>query len=97
ASYEKAVEHGLSDQNEFISYYYIFIDEDFDRAISVAKKVCETDPLHVISHWQLGLNYYFARRFEEAITAFDATLEIDPNFGEALRFRGLVYGYLGKF
>jgi hypothetical protein len=51
----------------------------------------------VISHWQLGLTYYFARRFKEAIVAFNAALEIDPNFSEAIRYRGLVKGYLGKF
>lgn len=97
AAYEKAIKSGLPDQNEFITYYYIFIQEDFERAINIAQKVTETDPLHVISHWQLGLTYYFSRRFEKAVAAFSTALEVDPNFGEALRFRGLVWGYLGKF
>jgi len=95
--YDKAVKNGLPDQNEFISYYYIFIREDFDKAIQVARKVTETDPLHVISHWQLGLTYYFARRFDEAVSAFTTALEINPHFGEALRFRGLVRAYQGKY
>ena len=97
ASYNKAVAYGLPDQNEFISYYYIFIKEDFERALQVAKRIIETDPLHVISHWQLGITYYFTRRFEEAIVAFSQALEIDPNFGEALRYRGLVKGCLGEY
>ncbi len=97
STYNKAINFGLSEQNEFISYYCIFIKEDFARAIQVAKKVTETDPLHVISHWQMGLTYYFARRFKDSITAFSAALEVDPNFGEALRYRGLVKGYLGKY
>lgn len=96
-NYNLAVSNGLPEQNEFISYYYIFIKEDFERAIAVAQKGTETDPLHVISHWQLGLAYYFARRFKEAIKAFSNALEVDPNFGEALRYRGLVKGYLGKY
>lgn len=95
--YERAVSNGLPDQNEFIGYYYIFIEEDYERAIKVARKVLETDPLHVITHWQLGLAYYFARQFEEAAEAFSGALVLDPNFGEALRFRGLVRGYLGNF
>ena len=95
--YDKAIKYGLPDQNEFITYYYIFIKEDFERAIQVSKKVAETDPLHVHTHWQLGLIYYFARNFEEAITAFNKALEIDSNFGEAIRFRGLALGYLGKY
>ena len=97
ASYQLAIQHGLPQQNEFASYYSIFIEEDFDKAITIARQVIVTDPLHVISHWQLGLTYYFARRFEEAIAAFSKALEVDPNFAEALRFRGLVWGYLGKF
>lgn len=96
-SYQTAVKCGLPDQNEFITYYYIFIEEDFERAIEVSKKVVETDPLHVIAHWQLGLTYYFARKFDDAITAFNASLELDPNFAESLRFRGLVKGCQGEY
>lgn len=95
--YDKAIKYGLPDQNEFITYYYIFIKEDFERAIQVSKRVAETDPLDVHTHWQLGLIYYFARNFEEAITGFNKALEIDSNFGEAIRFRGLTLGYLGKY
>ena len=95
--YDKAIKYGLSDQNEFITYYYIFIKEDFERAIQVSKRVAETDPLDVHTHWQLGLIYYFARNFEEAIVAFNKALEIDSNFGEAIRYRGLALGYLGKY
>ncbi|MGK7394376.1 MAG: tetratricopeptide repeat protein, partial [Candidatus Cyclobacteriaceae bacterium M3_2C_046] len=94
--YDKAITYGLSDQNEFITYYYIFIKEDFERAIEVAKRLTETDPLDVHTRWQLGLTYYFSRRFEESITAFNKALEIDSNFGEALRFRGLAWAYLGN-
>ena len=95
--YDKAIKYGQPDQNEFITYYYIFIKEDFDRAIQVAKRQTETDPLDVHTHFQFGLTYYFARRFEDSIAAFNKALEIDPNYAEALRFRGLVRGYLGKF
>ncbi|WP_323757096.1 helix-turn-helix domain-containing protein [Roseivirga sp.] len=95
--YDKAIKYGQSDQNEFITYYYIFIKEDFERAIEVAKMETETDPLHVHTHWQLGLTYYFARRFEKSIIAFNKALEIDPNYAEALRFRGLVQAYLGNY
>lgn len=89
AAYNQAIAYGLPEQNEFISYYAIFIEEDFDKAIQVARQVIETDPLHVITHWQLGLTYYFSRRFEESIAAFNQALAIDPNIGEALRYRGL--------
>ena len=95
--YNKAIENGLPNQNEFISYYYVFIQKDYDRAIHVAQQLLDTDPLHVIGHWQLGLCFFFAQRFEEALQAFDNALKIDADFGEAQRWRGLVLGYLGKF
>jgi TolB-like protein/AraC-like DNA-binding protein/Tfp pilus assembly protein PilF len=95
--YDKAIKYGQPDQNEFITYYYIFIKEDFDRAIEVAISQTETDPLDVHTHWQLGLTYYFARRFEDSIEAFEKALEIDPRYAEAIRFRGLVKAYLGNF
>lgn len=96
-AYNKAVRYGLPDENEFIAYYYIFIENDCDRAISVAQQVLVTDPLHAISHWHLGMCYYFAARYREAVTAFDNALALDGQFGEALRWRGLVLGYLGEF
>lgn len=96
-AYNNALKYGLPDQNEFISYYYIFIEEDFDKAIQVAEKVTKTDPLHVYAHWLLGLTYYFARRFEASIVAFSKALELDSTYTEALRFRGLSLAYLGRF
>lgn len=97
SEYDKAIKYGHSEQNEFITYYYIFIKEDYERAIQIAQRETETDPLHVHTHWQLGLSYYFARRFEDSIAAFNKALEIDPNYAEAIRFRGLVWGYLGNY
>ncbi len=96
-AYSEAVQLGLSDQNEFISYYYIFIQNDCDRAIQISRQLLKTDPLHVIRHWQLGMCYYFGARFEEAVRAFDQALELEHNFGEAHRWRGHVLGYLGRF
>ena len=95
--YDKAIKYGQSDQNEFITYYYIFIKEDFERAIQVAKRETEIDPLHVHTHWQLGLTYYFTRHFEKSIVAFNKALEIDANYAEALRFRGVVQAYLQNY
>jgi TolB-like protein/AraC-like DNA-binding protein/Tfp pilus assembly protein PilF len=95
-AYHTALRHGLANENEFITYYYIFLEKDYERAIRVARQVLETDPLHVITHWQLGLCYYFAGRFADAIAAFDHALELDPGFGEALRWRGVSLAYLGR-
>jgi len=83
--YDKAIKCGLPNQNDFNIYYCIFIQEDFERAIQLTHKVIETNPLDAHTHWQLGLTLYFSRRFEKSVAAFSSALELDPNFGEALR------------
>ncbi|MEM8968054.1 MAG: tetratricopeptide repeat protein [Bacteroidota bacterium] len=97
ASYNQAIANGLTSDNEFITYYYIFLQKDYVRAIKVAKENIARDPLHVISHWQLGLCYYFAGRFEDARQAFEQSLQQDDMFSEAWRWKGVVLGYLGRF
>ncbi len=96
-SYNLAVKHGLSNEIDFITNYYIFIQQDYDLAIEIAKENVARDPLHLTSYWWLGLVYYLSGRFEEALTAFDESLQMEPEFTEALRYKGLVLGYLGKF
>ena len=97
ASYNQSIAGGMPADNDFVSYYYIFIEKDYQLAIDVAKETASKDPLHVISHWQLGLCFYFAQRFEEALAAFNQSLELDPNFGESLRWKGSVLAFLGRF
>lgn len=96
-AYEKAIDYGLPPENEFISYYHIFIKNEKKYAIELAKNLLLTDPLHAFSHWQLGACYYFDKQFEKALELFDYALELNPAFGEALRWKGLVLGYLGRF
>ncbi len=95
--YNKAVKYGLREQNDFISYYYIFLYGDYEQAISISQQMIETDPLHVDNHWQLGLCYYFAKRFEDALASFNNALELDANYSACHHWKGVVLGYLGKF
>ena len=95
--YEKAIEYGLTEQNEFITYYYIFLNKDYDRAINIAKKRLETDPLSLENQWQLGLCYYFSRKFEEALECFNNTIELDPNFSDGHNWKGVVLGHFGQY
>ena len=95
--WNRALEYGLPEQNEFITYYYIFVKKDYDHAIRVSSQVLESDPLHVEKHWQLGLCYYFAGRFEEALGHFNNALELDQDFMEGYHWKGIVLGYLGQF
>jgi AraC-like DNA-binding protein/lipoprotein NlpI len=91
------VRYGLPNQNDFITYYYIFLENDVDKAIEISKKILESDPLHFKSHWQLGLSYYFAARFEAAVDAFDQAIELEPSDSESYHWKGTSLGFLQKF
>lgn len=97
SEYNKAVKYGLPEENEFITYYEIFVNKGYDKAISVSEQILESDPLRVENHWQLGLCNYFSGRFQDAVTAFDNALELNPNYTEAHHWKGVVLGHLGKF
>lgn len=96
-AYESAIRAGLTNENEFITYYYVFLEKDYDRAITIAQQVVERDPLHSMSHWQLGLCYYFAAQFVEATKRFERAILLDEQLAEAHRWRGLALAQSGKF
>lgn len=96
-AYQKAVRYGLPNQNDFITYYYIFLENDFEKAVKIAKEGLETDPLHSGSHWQLGISYYFGAQFEEAIEAFNKAIELEPSNSETYHWKSTALGFLKRF
>jgi len=97
SEYNKAVQYGLPIPDQFITYYDIFVNKDYDHAVRVSEQMVETDPLNIESHWHLGLMNYFSGRFEEALVSFNNALELDPNYSEGHHWKGAILGYLGKY
>ena len=62
-----------------------------EEAIEEAKLAQRLDPLSLIINSVLGFNYYFARRYDEAIPIYEKTLELDPNFSTAYGYIGMAY------
>ena len=54
-----------------------------EEAIAENRKALDLDPLSLIINMESGLPYYLERRYDEAITYFRKTLEMEPNFGLA--------------
>jgi tetratricopeptide (TPR) repeat protein len=68
-----------------------------DTAISHARHGVELDPLNPLSHRALGDTLRYARRYPEAIAAYQASIAADPdNSAEALARRGLSYYLAGN-
>lgn len=62
-----------------------------EESILERKLALELDPFSVITNFELGQAYYFARDYDKAIEQYKKTLELDPNFPAALQYLPLVY------
>jgi len=67
----------------------------FSDAIAEGKRAVELDPLSLVINADLGVDYYYARRYDEAIAQLRKLLEMDSGYyfayvtlGEALELKG---------
>src|SRR2546425_8548086 len=68
-----------------------------DEAIAEMKRAQELDPLSPIISANLGMAYYYARQYDQAMEQYRKTLEMDPNF-IAATFRLIgIYEQEGKY
>jgi TolB-like protein/tetratricopeptide (TPR) repeat protein len=68
-----------------------------DAAISGARHGVELDPLNPLSHRALGDTLRYARRYDEAIAAYQASIAADPEHSaETYALRGLSYYLAGN-
>jgi TolB-like protein len=74
----------------------VYLGHD-DTAIAGARHGVALDPLNPLSHRALGDTLRYARRYEEAIAAYQASIAADPGHAaEAYALRGLSYYLAGK-
>ena len=97
SEYETAIDLGLNDPDHFITFYYLFVDGDFEKSISVAQQLLQRDPLSIEAHWHVGFCYFYARHYDNAIKAFRATLELNSNYSEGHRWLGKAFTHTGHF
>jgi adenylate cyclase len=55
-----------------------------DEALELARRAVQLDPISVIINNNLGFIHGFREEYEEAVSAFEATLRLDPAFPTAL-------------
>lgn len=63
----------------------------FDQGLAELKKARDLDPLSLIINTNLGLNFYWARRYDQAIEQLERALELEPNFFRARLHLGMCY------
>jgi len=87
---------------EAITYYrqaYRIYDaaNRHDRAVAPAKKVIELEPANETNHYYLGLTYFKAQLYEEAIAAFQQGIAVKADFPHAWFQIGSSYINMKKY
>lgn len=67
----------------------------YDEAIQNINLALENDPLSLIINTTVGLVYYYAGQLDNAIRAYDTTLQYDHNFGVTHLFSSWAYAQKG--
>jgi tetratricopeptide (TPR) repeat protein len=68
---------------------YLVMMRRFEESIAEIKRAQALDPLSRIINSNLGLHYYYARQYDQAIEQLRKTIELNPDFG-------LAYFYMGR-
>jgi TolB-like protein/tetratricopeptide (TPR) repeat protein len=66
-----------------------------ESAIDAARRAVLLDPLNVFSHTALAQTLFYARRYQEAIAAYDRSIALDAHVDAAHTYRGFAYYELG--
>jgi tetratricopeptide (TPR) repeat protein len=68
-----------------------------DEALREIRRAQELDPLSLIINTDVAQILFFARRYDEAITQCQKTIDLDSHFGQAYWYQGLIYEQKGMF
>ena len=95
-AYERALAlaPGNAEVLRLYSSFAVFMGH-FDAGVAAARRAVLLDPLARESHYLLGRGLYFARRYEEAVSAFAGVISLDSDFKLTYAYRGLAYYWLG--
>jgi tetratricopeptide (TPR) repeat protein len=95
AGYRRALElnPGYANAHHWYGYYLLLIGrlEDGEKEI---RRALELDPLSPIFNANVGMAYYFGRRYDEAIAHWQQALEMHRNY--PLLYAYLATAYMGK-
>ena len=83
--YETALQINPSDAVAHFSHSLLYLAPlgRIDEAIQEMQRARDLDPLNVVFHTYLGMLFYFAGRYDEAVTQLRNTIGMAPDFAEA--------------
>jgi serine/threonine-protein kinase len=68
----------------------------FDEALTCLEQARQLDPLSLVLEASLGMVYFYARRFDDAMVVLDALCVAHPEFALGTFFRGQVLTAVGR-
>jgi TolB-like protein len=79
-------------------YYVEFLMSQgrFEETLALAERGAREDPVAIIAVHGLGMVYFYARRYDDALGAFRKALELDPNYFWSLLRRAQTKEQLGR-
>jgi len=77
--------------------WYLISVGRFADAQAEMKRVAEADSLDGYNLWSLGLSFYFARQYEQAVEQYRRSIGVDPKSYWAHLLLGWAYEQQGKF
>jgi adenylate cyclase len=97
--FKRAIElnSNCADAHFYYSWYLLTPLGRPEPAIAEMKKALELDPLAGIYNTVLGLSYYYARQYDQALQQFNKTLTLDPNFFITPFHLAWLYSQLGQY
>ncbi len=97
AAFNRANSLGCGCQEPLVKHaFYLAGRGRHDEAISNALKARELDPISLIVNTHLGIQYWWARRFDDATKQIKRTLELDAYFPPARTLLGWLYLQTGR-
>lgn len=101
AAAEEGLRHTLTkDPANFIAHHlmglWLLRKGQFEKAMASMRRAQQVQPLAPTASANIGMTYYYARRYEEAIDQMQTTLDMDPTFDHARSYLGRTYLRLGQ-
>jgi TolB-like protein/DNA-binding winged helix-turn-helix (wHTH) protein/Tfp pilus assembly protein PilF len=81
----------------FFSSYYLMPLGYSEQATAQMKKALELDPLSPILNAYLGLNYFYARQYDQALLQYKKTLKLYPDFHVTHYWLAWLYSQRGEY
>jgi tetratricopeptide (TPR) repeat protein len=76
---------------------YLSIMGRQEEAVTAMELAHSLDPMSSIMNYALGETYFCARRFHDALSQYQHTLDVNPNFRAAKNGLGYVLAEMGEF